>query len=508
ALIEERWPELMVEGRREERRGLPPLPNASKYREIRTRFAPNPDAPLHLGSARPSIISCEYAREYDGRFLLRFEDTSPSVKPPVPEVYDMITTDLEWLGAKPDETYYQSGRLELYYRWAREGITIGKLYVCTCDPRIFKERCLQGKPCPCRGLSPAQNMERWEGMLDGTYAQGEAVARVKTDLAHPNPAVRDWPALRIDEAPHPRTGTRFRVWPLYNWGSAIDDHELRISHILRGKEHEVNTLRQRYLYDHFGWDFPEVIHHGRIGIRDALLSKSEIKRGVEDGTYDGWDDPRLFTLAALRRRGIQPEAIRRMVIEVGIKPVDVTVSLKTLDAYNRFIVEPIANRYFFVSDPVRCEVRGLKRSYTSKLNLHPSHPERGVRVLRVREKGGAATLVVERRDARALRVGSIVRLMGLFNVRADRVAEDEIVVSFVSEPYEDAREWRVPLIHWLPFGVGIETSVLLPDGAVIRGVAEARCGELNVGEVVQFERFGFVRIDRVDRRVIACFAHK
>jgi glutamyl-tRNA synthetase len=172
-------------------------------------------------------------------------------------------------------------------------------------------------------------------MLDGTYPEGSAVMRVKTDLDHPNPAVRDWPALRIIDTvkyPHPRVGSKYRVWPLYNIAAGLDDHLLGITHIIRGKDHLTNGVRQEYLYKHLGWEYPQAIHYGRLKITGAFLSKSKIVAGIRDGTFNGWDDPRLATFAALRKRGITPEAIKKMIIDVGPKPADVTLSWENLYA--------------------------------------------------------------------------------------------------------------------------------------------------------------------------------
>ena len=154
---------------------------------------------------------------YDGHFILRYEDTSAAVKPPIPEMYDAILEDLEWLGVKVDEKYIQSDRIEIYYEYAEKVLRDGNAYVCDCDVDEFRELYMAKKACPCRDLSPDEQLKRWNMMLDGTYKQGEAVVRIKTDLQDPNPAVRDWPALRISEAWHPRKGNKYRVWPLYNF---------------------------------------------------------------------------------------------------------------------------------------------------------------------------------------------------------------------------------------------------------------------------------------------------
>lgn len=506
SMLRERWPELMEPTAAEERRGLPPLSNVERFKEIRTRFAPNPDGPLHLGSARPIILCDEYARMYRGRFILRFEDTSPEVKAPIPEMYDWIREDLRWLDAEPDEVYIQSDRLEVYYGYAEKLLSMGAAYVCTCAPSTFKELYLAERPCPCRELPPEVHLDRWGRMLDGTYRKGEAVVRIKTDLHHPNPAVRDWPALRISTAPHPRVGGRYRVWPLYNFSCSIDDHELAVSHIIRGKEHLVNTTRQRYIFEHLGWEYPEILSVGRLGLEAGVLSKSRIRAGVEDGTYSGWDDPRLGTLRALRRRGIQPKAIRELMIQVGSKPVNATFSWGNIASVNRRIVEPRANRFFFVADPVPLYVSGIDGEKVARLPLHPDHPDRGTRDYAVKPDDGHASFVVSRRDAEKMASGNIVRLMGLFNVEVLEAKPGRVEARLHSEDYQEARALDVPFIHWLPEGVGVEAEVVMPDASVAAGLAEPGCSALPVDGVIQFERFGFVRVDSASP-FVAYYAH-
>jgi len=506
SMLRERWPELLEPREAEEERGLPPLRNVDRFEEIRTRFAPNPDGPLHLGSARPVILCDEYARMYRGRFILRFEDTSPEVKAPIPEMYDWIMEDLRWLDAEPDEVYIQSDRPPIYYGYAEKLLAMGAAYVCTCPPPRFRELYLSESPCPCRDLPPEAQIERWGKMLDGTYGKGEAVVRIKTDLHHPNPAVRDWPALRISTEPHPRVGERYRVWPLYNFSCAIDDHELAVSHIIRGKEHEVNTVRQRYLFEHLGWEYPEVLSVGRLGLEDGVLSKSRIRAGVEEGTYSGWDDPRLGTLRALRRRGIQPGTIRQLMIQVGSKPVNATLSWGIIASVNRRIVEPRANRYFFVADPVLLRVSGIDGEHVARLPIHPDHPERGTRDHAVKPEDGRASFVIAGQDAEGMSRGDIVRLMGLINVEVLKAEPRSVEARLHSEDYREARALEAPFIHWLPEGVGVDAKVVMPDTSVAVGLAEPRCSALQVDETIQFERFGFVRVDDTSP-FVAYYAH-
>ncbi|BAA30798.1 glutamate--tRNA ligase [Pyrococcus horikoshii] len=489
---------------KKEKKGLPLLPKAEKGKVV-TRFAPNPDGAFHLGNARAAILSYEYAKMYGGKFILRFDDTDPKVKRPEPIFYKMIIEDLEWLGIKPDEIVYASDRLEIYYKYAEELIKMGKAYVCTCPPEKFRELRDKGIPCPHRDEPVEVQLERWKKMLNGEYKEGEAVVRIKTDLNHPNPAVRDWPALRIIDNPnHPRTGNKYRVWPLYNFASAIDDHELGVTHIFRGQEHAENETRQRYIYEYFGWEYPVTIHHGRLSIEGVVLSKSKTRKGIEEGKYLGWDDPRLGTIRALRRRGILPEAIKELIIEVGLKKSDATISWENLAAINRKLVDPIANRYFFVADPIPMEVEGAPE-FIAEIPLHPDHPERGVRRLKFTPE---RPVYVSKDDLNLLKPGNFVRLKDLFNVEILEVG-DKIRARFYSFEYEIAKKNRWKMVHWVTEGRPCEVIIPEGDELVVRKGLLEKDAKVQVNEIVQFERFGFVRIDRIEGdKVIAIYAHK
>jgi glutamyl-tRNA synthetase len=510
-IVEEKWPEALKKEKVEEERRLPALPNANKYKQIVTRFSPNPDCVLHLGSARAIILSHEYARLYKGKFLLRFEDTDPKVKKPVLEFYESIREDLGWLGCKADGEYIQSDRLPIYYEYAERLLREGNAYVCECPPEHFRKKTLSRKPCDCRSLSAEENLEGWRRMLEGGYGEGEAVVRVKTDIEHPNPAVRDWPALRIiDPAkyPHPRVGSKYRVWPLYNMAAGVDDHLLGITHIIRGKEHLTNQVRQEYMYRHLGWKYPEAIHYGRLKITGAFLSKSKIVQGVREGVYAGWDDPRLATFAALRKRGITPAAIKKMIVDVGPKTADVTLSWENLYAYNRKFLDSQSNRYFFVSEPTELKVKDVPKVFRAKLPLHPEKPERGFREYTVTPKGETAIFWFAKKDADAAEVGKVIRLMELFNVKIESVNADSVEASFASEAYEDARKAKAKLIHWIPKGEEVPCQVVMPDATVNNGIAESACKKLKPDTVIQFERFGFVRVDENNKQLTVYYAHK
>ncbi|XES76463.1 MAG: glutamate--tRNA ligase [Candidatus Bathyarchaeia archaeon] len=512
-IVAEKWPQTKEKKKAEEEKHLPPLPNADKYEHVVTRFSPNPDCVLHLGSARAIVLSHEYARIYKGKFVLRFEDTDPKVKKSSLEFYGKIREDLAWLGCVGDEEYIQSDRVPIYYEYAEKLLAGGNAYVCTCVPDEFREKTIQQQPCPCRSLPPEEQLKRWNCMLDGTYAEGEAVMRVKTDLNHPNPAVRDWPALRVIDTqthPHPRVGSKYRVWPLYNMAAGLDDHLLGITHIIRGKEHLTNGVRQKFMYKYLGWEYPQETHYGRLKITGAFLSKSKIIQGIKDKEFTGFDDPRLATFAALRKRGITPEAVKRMIIDVGPKTADVTLSWENLYAYNRKILDPQCDRYFFVAEPVKLKVKNLPKAFDVKLLLHPEHPEKGVRQHTITPTGkdSAAELWITKKDAANMTQGKVVRLMELFNVQIENATPDCVEAVFLSESYEQVRKAKAQLIHWIAVGQEFPCIVVMPDASKVEGVTEDYCEKLKPDTTVQFERFGFVRVDAVAGTLTAYYAHK
>ncbi|MGC8568746.1 MAG: glutamate--tRNA ligase [Nitrososphaeria archaeon] len=473
--------------KREEVSGLPPLEGAVQGKVV-TRFAPNPNSVLHLGSSRAAILSHEYARMYGGKFILRFEDTDPRLKRSDLKYYDYIREDLRWLGITWDEEYLQSQRLEIYYDYVERAIKLGAVYITECKRDQFKEYVMKSRPCPDRDLPVEEQLRRWEKMLDGTYKEGEAVVRVKTDLNHPNPAVRDWPALRIIDTnrySHPIVGNKYRVWPLYNWASAIDDHLMGITHIIRGQEHYVNMVRQKYLYAAFGWKYPYAVHYGRLMIQDKPLSKSEIERGIKMGIYTGYDDVRLATLQALRRRGILPEAIKQLIVSMGINTNDAIVSMENLLALNRKLIDPIANRYFAVLEPIiKVSLRNVEVPLTVKLYKHPNRKDE-LRLISLT----SPCVLIERSDYET-NVGKEIRLMGLGN----------FLISGETAQFVDndlARAKGMPHVHWLPCETRSRIEVIDDRGNVIRGFVEEGI-ENEVGRVVQLERRFFCRIEKVE----------
>jgi glutamyl-tRNA synthetase len=336
-------------------------------------------------------------------------------------------------------------------------------------------------------------------MLGGKYEEQKASYIVKTDLNHPNPAVRDFVGFRIVKTPHPKTGDKYLVYPLYNFSVAIDDHLMGMTHVLRGKDHLNNTYRQEYVFDHFGWEKPTYVHYGLVQIVDTTLKTTLISQGIKNGEYSGWDDIRLATLKALARRGITPEAIRRYWIEVGIKEVDIKFSWDNLYAYNKDVVDDLANRYFFVYRPKRLTIRGIDR-LEGHAPYHPDKPEKGARKVQLSGENGISILVSED-DISGMEKDQKIRLKDLCNVKLISSDEAEYLGNDLSIIKEGAK-----IIHWVAED-SVPTKLYMPDGAVKEGYCEEVLSQ-DLGNVVQFERMGFVKIQKQGKGYLAYYAHR
>ncbi|MCK9322631.1 MAG: glutamate--tRNA ligase [Candidatus Methanomethylophilaceae archaeon] len=484
---------LLVREKKERIYELPALDNVVEGKVV-MRIAPGPSGPLHIGHTRVSILNDEYIKRYGGKLIVRYEDTNPEKIEP--DAYEMISEDLEWLGVNINETIIQSERFEIYYDYTKKLIEMGKAYVCTCNADHWRELKEQKIACPCHDLPIETQLERYEKLLAGEYDEGEAVAVIKTDLAHPNPAVRDFVALRIVHHPHPRTGTKYIAYPMMNLSVAIDDHLLGMTHVIRGKDHLNNTLRQEYIFDYFGWKKPEYYHYGLVNIPDTVLKTSLIKQSIKAGEYTGWDDVRTGTVRAMERRGIKPEAIRRYWIESGMKSVDIQFSWDNLYGMNRDIIDATSNRYFFVPDPVRYDIEGID-VLKGQAPLHPDHPERGNREYIV---DGSKTIFISADDSKTFVETKKIRLKDLCNLDYSTPAK-------YSGNDVSILKHGVKAIQWVGRN-SVKTELLMPDGTILNGLTEnAILKEHN--NSVQFERLGFVKIEEnTPENIRAVFTHR
>ena len=510
-IIKKNYPELLETRPKEEKKELPPLPNAIEGGVI-TRFAPNPDFTIHLGNARAAYLSYIYAEMYKGEMILRFEDTDPRTKAPFPDSYNKVKEDLRWLGIKWKREYIQSLRLPIYYDIARKLIEIGGAYVDKCDADTFRKLRDQGKACPHRDLDPSTHLEEFDKMVEGYYGEGEAVLRIKTDLNYPDPSIREWVALRIidtSKTPHPVVGDKYVVWPTYNFAAAIDDHLMGVTHIFRGKEHATNTIKQKFLYSHLGWKYPETIHVGRLSLEGVMLSKSKMRRKIAEG-YEVYDDLRFGTLSALRRRGIVPETIHEIIKSVGINPVDARISYANLAAINRKIIDPKAPRYMLVIEPIEITIYNAPKEHKIGIIRHPTTKVREEYVLH----GPEIHVYISHRDLNMLVNKKMIRLMDLANVeyRGVKYKDGTLVVetTFIDNDLETARKKGLSIIQWVPKNDYILIEILKPeDDKIISeyGYVERAIESIEHGSIVQFYRYGFVRIEKTVKGIQAIYAH-
>ena len=478
-------------------RDLPELPNVEEYDEVRMRAAPNPNGPWHIGHARMPAVIGTYAERYDGSFLVRFDDTDPEVKRPDLDAYDSILEDVAYLGFEPDEVLRASDRVETYYEHARELIELGGAYTCSCPAGEFSELKNAGEACPHRDKDTDTVREEFDAMVDGEYDSGEMVLRVRTDIDHKNPALRDFVAFRMVDTPHPREpAADYRCWPMLDFQSGIDDHLTGVTHIIRGIDLQDSAKKQRFVYDYFGWEYPEVVHWGHVQVDayDVKLSTSTLKERIDAGDFDGWDDPRVPTLKSLRRRGIRGEAVVAAMVELGTSTSDVDLPMSNIYAHNRELVDDETDRAFAVREGVRYELSGGPETATPP--LHPDHPDRGEREIPV---GDAVLLEAEDVPAPGERVW--LKGYGPFGREGDTLV-------YTDESIEVVREKGVPVIHWVPVDGSVPVRLRTMDGDV-PCFAEPGITDYEPDELLQFERVGFVRVDRHDDRETVCYyAHQ
>jgi glutamyl-tRNA synthetase len=479
---------------------LPDLPGAEEYNQIRMRCAPNPNGPWHIGHARMPAVIGTYADRYDGEFIVRFDDTDPETKRPLLWAYDEILDEIDYLGFEPAEVYKASDRLETYYDYARNLIEKGGAYTCSCSGEAFSELKNDAESCPHREKDAETTMAEFEAMVSGEYDSGEMVLRVKTRIDHKNPALRDWVGFRIIDTPHPREeAAEYRCWPMLDFQSGIDDHLTGVTHIIRGIDLQDSAKRQQFVYDYFDWDYPEVVHWGHVQVDeyDVKMSTSTIRELIEDGELDGWDDPRAPTIPSVRRRGIRGEAIVDGMAELGTSTSNVDLAMSTVYSNNRERIDDDANRYFFVREDHEDFTLAGDHPETAHPPVHPEHEERGTRNIdagnRVRIEPGDVPADGER---------IWLKGFGCFRRDGDRF-------EYAGDDISAVREEGVDVIHWVPADSATLTRMRTTDGDVM-GYAEPGFRGTEADEMVQFERVGFVRVDRheEDDETVVYFAHE
>lgn len=496
-LLEEIAPELLERKRVEEKK-LPPLPNASKGNVV-TRLPPEPSGYMHIGHAMSGYLNYLYARMYEGKLWLRFEDTDPrKVKP---EYYESFRRGYRWLGIEWDYEKNNSDDIELFYQYAERLIKMGKAYVCACKSEKVREFRRLGRECEHRRQSIEENLRLWEKMLSEGFGEGEATLRLVGDMHSPNTTLRDPALFRIVEHPHPLTGSRYKVWPLYDFAVSIEDYLCGVTHVLRTSEFALRDELQNYIRGLLGMRNPVYVEYSRFEFRGTPISKRRLRAIIEAGITERWDDPRFPTIEGIKRRGILPEAIKEFTVtQTGLSYAKRSYDWSLLFAVNRRLLDSRARRLFFVPNPVRLKVRNAPERVISA-PFHPSNKSLGSRTLR-----GRGEFYISIDDVNSMKPGEILRLKYMLNFKVAEKGENFVEAEFAGlEPVE-----KIRIIQWVPADENVRVKVLVPDTLyldsevnpeslkIVEGLGEKSVNDVKVEEIVQFERFGFCRRDSAE----------
>lgn len=449
-----------------------------------TRFPPEPNGYLHIGHAKSILLNYGLAQEYHGKFNMRFDDTNPT-KEKV-EFVESIKADIEWLGADwEDRLFFASDYFEQMYEAAVKLIKKGKAFVCDLSAEEIREYrgtlTEPGKNSPYRDRSVEENLELFENMKNGMYQDGEKVLRAKIDMASPNINMRDPVIYRVAHMTHHRTGDKWCIYPMYDFAHPIED-------AIEGVTHSICTLEfedHRPLYDWVVRELeyphpPKQIEFAKLYLTNVVTGKRYIKKLVEDGIVDGWDDPRLVSIAALKRRGFTPSSIKKFVELCGISKSNSSVDYAMLEYCIREDLKLKASRVMAILDPIKLVIDNYPEGQTEELEVdnNMENPELGKRMVPFSRE-----VYIEREDFmeeppkkyRRLYPGNEVRLMNAYFVTCTGFEKDEngnvTVVHCTYDPESrggnspDGRKVR-GTIHWVSAADAVKAQVRLYENII------------------------------------------
>ena len=495
--LQRKYPESGEPSKREGRSGLPPLPNAVRG-ETAFRLPPEPSGYMTVGHAMAFTINYLYKLQYEGELWLRFEDTNP--RKVQPKFYEIFRKGIAWLGIECDHEKNVSDDMELFYENGRKLIELGDAYACSCDEAKVKRLRFEGVACEHRDNPVDVNLRAWEELLAKKHREGSYVIRFKGDMQSPNYSLRDTNIFRIIDHPHPLTGSKYNLWPTYDLAVAVEDQVCGITHVLRSSE--FRNEFQQLIRDALGFRRLEVIQFSRFNFKGTPVAKRLLRPLVEKKLVTGWDDPRMPTVEGLRRRGIIPQAIREFTLQVGYTKAEHEYDWSMLLSLNRKLLDPVSKRIFFVPDPSELVVDGApERPVTI-----PYHPQNDIGSRTIATNG---MFFVSSADLTSAGKGAVFRLMDLYNVELASTGKKARAKYVGDEIIPNSRKFQwVTQSH-----VQVEVEVpglLFQDGDVfdekslklVAGFAEESVSELKVGEIVQFPRFGFCRLDSPGRFIM------
>ena len=461
--------------KRSTRTGLRELENAKKGKVI-TRLAPEPSKYLHLGHALTYILNYSYAKKYKGKCKLRFEDCNPE-KVSQEFIKENLDDIKNYLGIKPVSIRYVSDDMKKLYKYAEKLIKLGKAYMCFCPQEKLKELREKGIECSCREYDAKKNLSEWKKFLKNEYKKNEAVLRIKGNMQSTNYVMRDSVLFRHIEKEHFKH-KKYKIWPMFDFYNPIEDHFMQVTHILRSNEFDVRVELQDYIKELLDLKKETILQYGRFNISGAVTQGREVRKLVESGEYIGWDDPRLATLKSLKRRGIVKEALYELAESIGLKKNQIEISFDMLASINRKLIDKKADRYSFIQTPIKLKIKNFPDIKEIEVKIHPEKQEK--------RKIAIKDVYIASNDYEK-NIGKEIRLMHLFNIKLKKNNEAD----FTSIENKD-----IDKINWVSEIVPIK--IFMPDASWISGIGEIALKNLKSGSIIQFERFAFCRLDKIN----------
>lgn len=468
-------------------------------KKVVTRFPPEPNGYLHIGHAKSILLNYGLAKEYNGQFNMRFDDTNPTKEKE--EFVDSIISDVKWLGAQWNgDVLFASGYFQQMYEAAVKLIRKGRAYVCDLSADQIREYrgtlTEPGKESPYRNRSVEENLELFENMRNGLYKDGEKVLRAKIDMASPNMNMRDPVIYRVAHISHHRTGDTWCIYPMYDFAHPIEDAIEGVSHSICTLEFEDHRPLYDWVVREVGYENPpKQIEFAKLYLNNVVTGKRYIKKLVEDKIVDGWDDPRLVSIAALRRRGFTPESIKMFVDLVGVTKSQGAVEYPMLEYCIREDLKLKVNRMMAVLDPVKLVIDNYPEEQTEYMEVpnNQENPELGIRKVPFTKE-----LYIEREDfieeppKKYFRLfpGNEVRLMNAYFVTCTGCEKDSdgnvTTIHCTYDPETRGGNFTgrkvKGTIHWVSATEGVKTEVRLYENIVDeeKGVYNEEDGSINV----------------------------
>ncbi|MCS6822619.1 MAG: glutamine--tRNA ligase/YqeY domain fusion protein [Microscillaceae bacterium] len=507
-------------------------------KKVHTRFPPEPNGYLHIGHAKSICLNFGLAEKYNGLTNLRFDDTNPETEDV--EYVNAIEEDVKWLGFDwQDRKFFASDYFEQLYQYAVQLIRLGKAYV---DDQTAEEisntrgtPTIAGKESPYRNRSIEENLALFEAMKRGEVEEGAKVLRAKIDMASPNMHMRDPVIYRIKKTPHHRTGTKWCIYPMYDFAHCLSDAIEGITHSICTLEFEVHRPLYDWILDQLGTHHPQQIEFARLNLTYTVMSKRKLKILVEQGYVNGWDDPRMPTISGLRRRGYTPEAIRNFAQKIGVSRRDTIVDIALLEFSVREHLNKICPRVMAVLNPLKVIITNYPENQTENL-ITENNPED--------ETAGNRTIPfsreiwIERDDFMEnppkgyfrLTPKGMVRLKSAYIIQCEEVIKDREgnIIELHCRYFENSKSGNDTsglkvkgTIHWVSVAHALPIEVRLydrlfeveePEGhegkeftefinpnslqILPKCFAEPSLAKAKVGDKFQFQRLGYFCVDK------------